>query len=345
MQSLEDKKAYDNVVRKTCLTSNLIYLLTHIAYLIFFLVTKTYALVYVNIFSVLFYMGLFLLVRAKKYNLYAKLCGVEIFTYMTVATILTGLLPGFHLCIIGLCIIAFFTGYFSKKVHNLLVPLIWTIMSAIAYLILFFYCQYNEPCYYLEDWAAYTLLVVHSLVVFGFIAGYLYTFTRYALKLEDRIKKESRTDRLTLVPNRYALYNYLDSLEDKENYVLAMIDIDDFKKINDCYGHICGDYMLKEIALILSENDTHDFVSRYGGEEFIVISKIEIDLNKTLDKIDDIRKTVSNYKFIYEDNVIHSTITIGVSRFDDEISIDEWINKSDEKLYQGKRSGKNITIM
>lgn len=344
MQSIEDKKAYESVIRKTCFISNLIYLLAHMSYLLLFLILDAYILVYVNIFSILVYVSLFFVVRAKKYNLYARLCGFEILAYMVIATILTGLLPGFHLCVIGLCIIAFFAGYFSKKEHGLRFPLFWTIMSFFIYLFLFFYSQYNNPYYILAEWASYSLLIVHSLIVFGFIGGYLFTFSNYALKLEERIKKESRTDRLTMVPNRYALYNFLDSLNDKENYLLAMIDIDDFKMINDKYGHLCGDYILKEIASILNKN-SNSFVSRYGGEEFVVISKIETDIKSAFNTIDEIRKEVEKYKFIYEDTIINATITIGISRYNDGISSHEWINNSDKKLYEGKRSGKNVTLM
>ena len=343
MQSIEEKRAYDSVIKKTCLITNTAYLLTHIAYLIFFLITKSYILVYVNIASIIVYSLFYLLIKFKKYLFFTDGCGVEIITYMACATILCGFEPGFHLCIIGLCIIAFYASYFSKRDRDdNKKAVIWTIASMFLYVALYFICKNITPYYQLEEWATMTLFIAHAVVVFMFICIYLRTFTNYATKLEDRIKRESRTDNLTQIPNRYGLYDYLNVLENKENYVLAIFDIDDFKKINDKYGHICGDYVLKELARITKLNIGDSFISRYGGEEFITILKKEDNM---FDKVDLIRKQVEDHDFIFENINIDVTITTGASDYINNIKNDEWINMADSKLYEGKNSGKNKTVM
>lgn len=343
MQSIEDKKAYNDVMLKTNILSNSIYLFAHISYLIFFIFTKCDALIYFNIGSVIFYSLLFLLIKARKYTLYADLCCVEIFIYMCTATILVGFKTGLHLCILALCIVAFYNGYFAEKKRGALIPAIWSIGSGIAYIALYFICNNVNPLYELEDWAYKLLFVVHAIIAFGFISFYLAVFARYAIKLEDRIKKESRTDKLTGVANRYDLYNYLDSLENKNEYILSMVDIDDFKKINDKYGHQCGDYMLKEIAEILDES-SNVFTARYGGEEFIIISKKRDNMEDAYNEIDNIRLKIANNKFLFESRKINATVTIGVAEYVDGMSIDEWIKIADDKLYQGKKNGKNQVI-
>ena len=343
MQSMEDKKAYNDVVFKTNIFSNLVYLAAHIAYLIFFIILKCDILILFNACSVTFYLLLFLLIKAKKYTLYAFICCIEIFIYMFTATIVLGFKTGFHLCIIGLCIIAFYNGYFAEKKRGAFLPFTWSVASGVAYIVLFFICYYNKPVYVIPEWADIALFVVHAIITFGFISVYLATFAKYAINLENRIKKESRTDKLTGVANRYALYNYLDSLADKHKYLLSMVDIDDFKKINDKYGHLCGDYILKEIASILDESNDA-FTARYGGEEFIIISTIDVDVERTINKIDGIRERIANNKFLFEARPIHATVTIGVSEYKDDITIDEWINSSDDKLYQGKKNGKNQIV-
>lgn len=343
-QSIEDINEKNEAIVRTCMISNAVYWTAHVAYLIFFLVLKCYVLVYINIGSILIYSSFFLLIKNKKYNLYARGCGVEILSYMTASTVLCGLDCGFHLCIIGLCIVAFYSGYFAKKVKVSRLPVIWSIFSCVVYIVLCSICHYYGPFCKLEYWAVSLLFIVHTLIVFGFITGYLWAFTQYVVRLEGRIKKESRTDKLTSIPNRYAMYNYLDSLDDKNKYMLSIFDIDNFKKINDIYGHLCGDYILKKIADIASRNSLTDFVARYGGEEFVLISTIDNSIEDTLKKIDRIRVAVETFDFEFEDQVIHATITFGVAEYTDGMTMDEWIEVADQKLYEGKNSGKNKLV-
>ena len=95
-------------------------------------------------------------------------------------------------------------------------------------------------------------------------------------------------------------------------------------------------------SILDSSNDA--FVSRYGGEEFIIISTIDVDANRTINKVDGIREKIDNNKFLFEARPIHVTVTIGISEYKDDLSIDEWINIADDKLYQGKKSGKNQIV-
>ena len=164
------------------------------------------------------------------------------------------------------------------------------------------------------------------------------------MNLEKSIKNESRIDRLTLIPNRHSLYNYFDCLENKETYALAIFDIDFFKKINDTYGHICGDYILKEIARITKDYFIDDYVCRYGGEEFVVIFNTGNDYEKASIRVDKFRELISKHKFKFEDKIISCTITVGLNKYEDNYSIDKWVMNADNKLYEGKNSGRNKTI-
>ena len=343
-QSVEEKQAYNSIITKTSYLSNTLFLLTHISYLIFFLIIGKYVMVYTNIISVSIYLAFYIVIRLKKYNFYAIGSGLEIVAFMNVGTFICGFQAGFHLCILGLCILAFFTAYFSRKTNSkLLFPLIWTSLSLVDFLILFFYSRFNEPYYDLPTYITSALYTVHSIIVFSFVGGFLYIFTRYARRLEGKIKKESRTDKLTKISNRYALFDYLYSLDNKDNYILTIFDIDDFKHVNDQYGHLCGDKILVDIANIASNTNGIEFVSRYGGEEFIVISKMTTNLDDAIIIIDNIRKAVAEYNFKFENLNIHVTITMGVSKFEEGMSIDKWIKDADNKLYIGKNNGKNKT--
>ncbi len=344
MQSIEEKKAYYRVIKGTCYATCLIYLLLHIIYLTFCLISKTYILVWLNVCSIIIYSLFPLLIRKGKYFLYALLCGNEFLIFMSVSTILSGFETGYFLCIVGIGIVSFFTTYFTKKrdIHN---SIIWNCLSLFICLGLFFYCSFNKPYYELDKWLVITLFTIHLVVVFTFIIAYFLIILNYATKLEERIINESRIDRLTQIHNRNALYMYLESISDKRDYALAIFDIDDFKKFNDSYGHIVGDFVLRDVARVAKEFLKDSFVARYGGEEFIVVMKMNNDFNSVYNVIEDLRKVMEKNEFLYNDLKLKLTITTGLKQYQDNLEIDEWINQADKLLYQGKNSGKNKTVI
>ena len=343
MQSLEEKTASNKVVVKTCYITDFIYLAVHIIYMFFFIYAKLYIMIGFNIASIIVYLLFIILLKKGKYYIYALCCGNEFLIFMSAGTITCGFNAGFQLCIIGLCVVSFYTTYFSKK-KVIYKSIIWVAISLVLYLILHFYCSFNAPVYNLEKWISVTLYSIHSVAVFGFIASYLVIFVKYALTLENRIINESRIDNLTKIHNRYDLYNYLDSIENKTDYMLSIFDIDDFKQINDAYGHICGDFILKELARLAKNTLSDSFVSRYGGEEFVVITKMYSDFDEAALSLEKFREDIENHIFMYGNDEIHITITIGVEQYSNNIKTEEWINLADKKLYRGKNSGKNITV-
>ena len=141
------------------------------------------------------------------------------------------------------------------------------------------------------------------------------------------------------------MFNYYNRIHGQEaNYIVAIFDIDDFKHFNDINGHLCGDYVLYQVAKIANDNSPNDFVSRWGGEEFVIISKIEDDIESTLKKLDRIRENINKHNFIYNNKRLKTTITIGAALFDNDESLEFWIKRADNKLYEGKQSGKNKTV-
>ena len=286
MQSIEEKKSHNMVVVKTCFWTDIVYLCIRLLFAIFFFIGSTFTpgaevLGYISLGSVVAYSLFLLILKYKKYYIYALACGNEFIIYGTVITMLSGFSTGFYLEIIGISIVSFFTVYFSFKERKISTALVWTIGSLIVCIALQVYCTlgyvYGYIPYIFDDWLTSLFFGVNLVIAFSFIIFCLLIFTKYAMTLENKIKNESRVDQLTKISNRYDLFNYLDSIENKTDYALSIFDIDDFKKVNDTYGHVCGDYILKEIANIIKTNCNESFVSRYGGEEFIIsITFIEI---------------------------------------------------------------------
>ena len=334
-----DQKNMYRTIKETCLTANVLYLLLHIFYLILFIVAKFDILIYLDAAYIALYLLFFLIIFKKKYYLYALCCGNVFFAFIIVCTIMMGFGSGFGFYLIGLCVVSFFTTYFSKN-RNIKGSIVWVGLSIAIYLTIYFVTQFNTPRYLTPRWLEMTLFTIHSVLAFVFVASYLVVFLKYAFSLEKKIMNESRTDELTQINNRYSLYDYFDQEKDKSNLSLAIFDIDDFKNINDGYGHVTGDYVLKTVAEIINNQLSDSFVCRYGGEEFIVV----LNKNVAYKKLEEIRKTIEKTTFEFNNNKINITTTIGIAEYINGISLEKWIENADKKMYSGKNSGKNKTV-
>lgn len=337
-----DKTQHYKTIEKTCYAANIIYLILHVFYLVLFIVSKLYVLVAVTGGIILVYFLFFLLLRVKKYYLYALLCGNIFFAYIITTSLMAGFNTGFHFYLIGLCVVSFFTTYFSKN-RNSRGSIVWVGLSLAIYLTLYLVSQYNQPHYAIDKWLEMTLFITNAIVVFGFIAAYLLVFVKYALSLENKIINESRTDELTQIKNRYGLYDIFDLDEEKQNKVLALFDIDDFKNINDKYGHVTGDHILKKVADIVSETLSDSFFCRYGGEEFIIVLEDEKD-NPAAERLEQLRKRIEDEIFEFEGATIKITITIGAVKYFNGTTLEKWVERADEKMYSGKKTGKNKVV-
>ena len=127
---------------------------------------------------------------------------------------------------------------------------------------------------------------------------------------------------------------------------LAMLDIDRFKKINDSYGHLAGDFALRKLGSVLREKlRADDFLARYGGEEFALIMR-ETPKRSALQTAERLRKLVATTVFKYEGEKIAVTVSIGVATWpaDHIHSSQDLIKAADANLYAAKRKGRNKVV-
>ena len=189
-------------------------------------------------------------------------------------------------------------------------------------------------------------LVVRGKDELGTLANW---FNLLSEKLEQDYKKIellSITDRLTQLYNRTKI-DQLFSVELKrserygESFSVILIDLDYFKLVNDNYGHQAGDMVLQELAGLLRESVREtDFVGRWGGEEFIVISpRTEID--SAIQVAEKLRKNIAEYDF---GEVGHKTASFGVASFRAGDNEDSMTRRADEHLYIAKKQGRNKVI-
>lgn len=168
----------------------------------------------------------------------------------------------------------------------------------------------------------------------------------------EKLNKLVITDELTECYNRRYINERFpleikESKRKNEKLTIVLMDIDNFKKINDKYGHQSGDYVLKEIGKIVKSNirKEYDWVSRYGGEEFLIVFK-NMDTENFIKSTEKIRKSIEEHKFIYNGVEIKLTASFGVAELSDKIDeMDMLIAEADKKLYKAKELGKNIVII
>ncbi len=125
----------------------------------------------------------------------------------------------------------------------------------------------------------------------------------------------------------------------------AMIDLDHFKKINDTYGHLMGDNVIKRLARLLKVRMRNsDIIGRYGGEEFSVILP-ECGAEQAKEIFDELRRVFGEMTYNIEGEKFTVTCSIGISEFCDNITMEEFINQADQALYKVKESGRNRVVI
>ena len=173
----------------------------------------------------------------------------------------------------------------------------------------------------------------------------VYVINAYEVE-EAKIRQFADEDALTGIYNRRKLYEFLTiELEyaKREEVPLSVImfDLDNFKKINDTYGHSVGDMVLQHTAsVVLGQLRSHDFFARYGGEEFFVVFRNTKTENALL-VAERIRTKVESHQY---DDGVRATISIGLAVSDKEDSVESLVQRVDEYLYRAKEEGKNRIV-
>ncbi len=165
----------------------------------------------------------------------------------------------------------------------------------------------------------------------------------------EELEKMATTDYLTTLSNHQSFYTYFNALKMmsiKKNFPisLTLIDIDNFKLVNDTYGHLAGDQILKELAEVLQSNiRSSDFAARYGGEEFALVFP-NTEIETSIELSERVRKSIEQHDFIVGKTRIQITVSLGTDTFKpkkESTGLYEFINQVDELLYLAKSRGKN----
>ncbi len=160
-------------------------------------------------------------------------------------------------------------------------------------------------------------------------------------RINEELHEKTIRDSLTnLYNHQYSMEiikNEIQELSDNKDLCLMMIDIDHFKRVNDTYGHVYGDYVLEVVSGILIKNiSDKDSVGRFGGEEFIVVLPYS-EISQACHIGEKIRSGIESHKF---DNDLKLTVSIGIKQLKNESPM-QLVKNADDLLYKAKQSGRN----
>ena len=328
-------------IRKLTFIINTVILVLVFGLMGFFWISKALFLVWFSLPTAAIYLVGYYLILNNKLDHYVRLVYGWLTLYMGITTICLGYGFGFHLYSMSMIPIIFYTEYMAFKLKTkTLNTTLYSVLVIATYLITTGYSAYMSPVYETDSRIAGVFWIFNSIIVLGFVTVYSRIMVKMVIASEKQLSDRANNDRLTKLYNRHYMMERLKEANDgNEPCSIAMIDIDNFKSVNDKYGHGAGDEVLIRVAALMREVCKNSIVSRWGGEEFLILT------NDNVDVIEKLREAVEDMTIEFEDNKINVTMTAGFEPKKDGVSVDKWIVSADEKLYFGKNNGKNRIIV
>ncbi len=328
--------------------------LVHAGLLIFMGATGVMPLFFFNILSVVVYIFCFILCNFRLIMpVYVSII-LEVTIYTVIATYYVGLKCGTYCFLFSIVPIIIYFGSYLFKGSKRLSVIIMLVLNFAVFIALYIRFGSAEPVYNLAP-AARLFLVIYSAfaMVFSTIfynAMYIYMSEHEVTTLEQKNRQlatDAHEDALTSLLNRRGFLPIVDELmKDKSSskFCVSFCDIDNFKHINDSYGHEAGDEVLKHITLLIRKEMNGCEVCRWGGEEIVILMK-DLDIDEAREKMERLRKSVEVTPTLFFNKVLYVTITIGVAQNNEIYKEPEDVIKvADERMYYGKHHGKNIVV-
>ncbi|MDY6057590.1 MAG: GGDEF domain-containing protein [Campylobacter lanienae] len=319
-----------------------LFLIATIIYSFIFYMMDSYIL------SIIAFAGLFVYIICIKaidtndYDMVFLLSHLHIVIFSACATMILGWDYGFYLVIIAISSTTYLNIF-----KNRLIAYILTGFEFVIFIIVYMVSNIYFPKVG-GDFAELFYLINLAFLLFLFVTIFKIYNIINQIDIKDlhrykhELKTASQTDHLTGLINKRALNSIL-SKKSSKTITIAMCDIDNFKSINDKFGHNVGDEVLKTLAKIFKDNtDKSDIVCRWGGEEFVIIATNTSRAN-FITQIQNIRFIINKTSIkVSKYQSINFTVTFGIS--DSGTDPNTLTDQADKRLYKGKRSVKNCII-
>lgn len=327
--------------------------LVHASLVLVFLGLHIWFLAIFNMGSVTLYYILLKTIHKTRYMFCFFCAYVEIVLHTLLCIIMIGSDSGFPLYILAVIPVLFFIAFSIDQYGHLKYPIIYASCSILLFFAANIYNFFFAPLYQdISKIAKLMLFLYNSIIAFSLltICSLLFILQIRASMTEIENQKEKLTvlaniDPLTGLLNRRKFKeDSRDLIQNEQKFSILLSDIDDFKKVNDTYGHDCGDEVLVHVtSQIKNLIKEPNLVCRWGGEEIIVLYTGTFEEGLAVAEL--LRARIANSSIRYNNENLSATITIGVAFFDGQESLDRVIVKADKALYKGKQNGKNQVQM
>ena len=249
---------------------------------------------------------------------------------------------------------AIYFGTFLFKGLKRLVIVFLLVLNFVTFIALYVSFVNVQPRYKVASSIQLSLVILSAFaMVFAVIfynVLYIYESEIDVKKLELKNKKlsaDAHEDVLTTLLNRRGFLPLVEPLMKNNKagqFCVAFCDIDDFKKVNDSYGHDAGDEVLRHITRLMRKEMQGCDICRWGGEEIVILMK-DCSIEAAKDRLESLRKSIESVPTVFYNKQIFVTITIGVEKYMKTYKAPEDIIKAaDERMYYGKQHGKNVLI-
>lgn len=325
----------------------------HAALLAIMIVAGIKPLIIFNILSVIVYAFCIFLCRyGHIMPVYISII-LEVTSYTFFSSYFIGLRCGTYCFLFSIVpIIIYFGSYLFKGFSRMIIVLM--LMHNFGVFVFLYIRLSDMPPIIDTSPAIRLILVIFSAFVMVFSTIfyntiYIYTSENEVNVLEkknEQLSVDATEDELTSLLNRRGFLPVIEDLmKDKNNhFCIAFCDIDNFKRINDTYGHDGGDEVLRHIASMIKKEMHGCQVCRWGGEEIVILMK-DYDLAVAKEKMEYLRKSIEASQTVFFNKYITATITIGLEESSEDYNEpDDIIKVADERMYYGKQHGKNIVI-
>lgn len=332
--------------------------LVHLCYLFFFFILGIPLLYIYNLCAVLFYLFCTYYTYKEHYNFTFTGCVVEINIHALLTSLCIGYDGGFTMFCIIIAPIAFYMAFsLSAFRRRIFTPCFAAFFSFLVFLLAHFLSNYLPHPYeeFINARQTTLLYSFNATVTFFILVFFSLLFILEIQNVQFNLEKQNRyldnlarMDFLTRLLNRRSMQEYLDqalhdAVQNSCPFCLVLGDIDDFKQINDTYGHECGDQVLVHISgMIRSQVGEPNQVCRWGGEEILIL--LHCPLEQSIELIEHIRRQIACVPTLYQEHRISHTMTFGLAACQPELSLEDIIRTADHNLYRGKRQGKNVVI-
>lgn len=253
----------------------------------------------------------------------------------------------FHVLWIAPCVCQYLHSVYSGRKGVFQIYIITNIFVIVTIVVAIFDGEYKWDYFAMTAVCALGMLfIIYSVtkLLSGFHTEQL-EYMQENYNRQEELIRELKIEPMTGLYNRNALKEKIDRIvqinekKQQESY-LAMLDLDHFKRVNDTYGHVSGDVVIRQAASLIKKHMNADVEGfRFGGEEFLLVFH-----NKTRERVlsilEQICREMEESQFDFETKLT-VTFSVGVAAFETDMDCEGWIQKADEALYYAKENGRN----